>query len=135
MGLLDGFEQISNPEIPYVSFSKFGINFTTLALECLSWAENVHVFVDRKNKKFAIQPCEKDDSSLTLVNPHTKHPHSIRWTSVDLNRNLIELGKLNIEDGLVKVPGKYYEEENVLIFDLTKPEKATARGGRRREKD
>lgn len=126
MGRLDSFELIrGNSELPFISLSKYGITFSKSALELLDLAEHVHIYIDRKNRQFAVQPCKQDVNSVTLVKNRESAVRNhkvpfVRWSNRSLLRTLEQMSGLSIQDQVIRVNGVYYEDENVIIFDLSK---------------
>ena len=122
MGILDGYEMLNVPEKPFISLSKYGVTFSRLALSLLSDAAYVHIFLDRKNLKFAVQPCEQDEAAMELVRSEQKKSQRfVRWGNRDLLRTLCSLSGSDISKGTVRINGEYHPEEDVMIFDLAAP--------------
>lgn len=124
MGRLDSFELIrGSGEQPFISLSKYGITFPKPTLEALDLAEYVHIYIDSKNRQFAVQPCERDVNSVILVRNREQAIRSkkipfIRWSNRKLLRTLEKMSGYSVSDQVIRVNGTYYDDENVIIFDL-----------------
>ena len=120
MGLLDTFEMLNVPEQPFLSLSKYGITFSSNSIKLLHEASYVHSFLDRKNKKFAIKPCEKDSASIDLVkNEDKKNQRIVRWGNRELLNTLCSLAEADVSTGTIRINGTYHPEEDLIIYDLT----------------
>ena len=118
MGILDTFELLGAPEKPFITLSKYGITFSRQSLELLHEANYVHTYLDKKNKKFAVKPCEYDEAAVELVKPGADRPNTLRWGNRSLLRTLVKLADVDVNTSSVRVTGRYYEDEDVIIYDL-----------------
>ena len=118
MGRLDSFELLNAPEVPFITLSKYGITFSKLSLELLHYAPFVHSYLDRSSGQFAVKPCEKDEAAVELVSSEKENSNYIRWGNRKLLRTLSALSGADVNSGSVRINGKYYADEDVIIYDL-----------------
>ncbi len=121
MGRLDGFEIYSrntNGNI-FISVTDYGLTFSKSSVESLDYPQYVHIFFDKKESKMAVQPCEKDNRSRVFVkNKNSKRAGFVRWNDKKLINFLIDLGNLKIGANGIRIKGNYFDDENILMFDL-----------------
>ena len=116
--ILDSFELLNSPELPFITLSKYGITFSKNSLIQLEYAHYVHAYIDRKRKLFAVKPCPLDEAALELVSHSKQKPNYIRWRNRSLLRTLASLSGADVNSGSVRIRGKYIPDEDVIIFDL-----------------
>lgn len=124
MGLLDGFKVIDAVTgVPSVSITKNGIAFNKTVVEKMGCPSYVCAMIDKENKRFAIVPCEKDAKGhRAFYKKGRSTSYGVRWNNADLRMTIEMLMDWNLEESSWKVVGTYYEEENVLMFDLKEAE-------------
>lgn len=118
MGLLDTFELMNAPAVPFITLSRYGITFSKYSLEKLAYAQYVHAYIDRDAKQFAIQPCQKDEAAIELVSHDKPNPAFVRWGNRKMLRTLVGLAGINVNEKSYRINGVYYKEEDVIIYDL-----------------
>ena len=120
MGRLDSFTMLNVPEYPFIALSKYGITFSSSSLKLLKEAEYVHSYLDRANRKFAIQPCDPDEAAVEFMKrTEGRSQRLVRWGNRDLLRTLSDLAGVDVRQGTVRVNGQYYDDEDLIIYDLT----------------
>lgn len=129
---MQGFERYrftANDDI-FVSFTRYGMTFSTSSVKLLGYPLYAEVYLDRENKRFAITPGEKGDpdAKAFVRDPEAKNASFVRWNERRLLHDLIDLGELILGQKGVRVPGEYVESEKMIIYDLTKAESIRGKG-------
>ncbi|OZG57326.1 hypothetical protein BTIS_1420 [Bifidobacterium tissieri] len=121
MGLLDSFEVLPYVTgVPTMSVTKDGINFNKTVVEKLCSPAFVVVLVDKTNLKLALTPCdEKAQGARPFLRDGRSARAGVRWNNTDLKDSIQTITGWDLEDKGRKVGGRYYPEDNALIFDLT----------------
>ncbi len=114
----------------FVSFTRYGMAFSTSSVKLLGYPLYAEVYLDRENKRFAITPGEKGDpdAKAFVRDPEAKNASFVRWNERRLLHDLIDLGGLILGQKGVRVPGEYVESEKMIIYDLTKAEAIRGKG-------
>lgn len=120
MALLDSFEMVKDTKDgPFITLRNTTITFSKVAIECLDYAEYVHMFLDRQNQRVAFQPCDKDDSALAFyVKPEQGKQILVRITGKAKARMLMDIAGIDDCGSGIRYYGTYHKEENLLIFSL-----------------
>ena len=102
-----------------ISITKHGVNFNKACLENIDYPENVIFKIKREDSLLALIPSQED------VNESVPFANGKKSINVRINnRDFTELLKSLIDTELVKnfdafrVTGKYYDIENMVIFDF-----------------
>lgn len=121
MGLLDSFEVM-----PYVtgvsnmSITKDGVNFNKTTVEKLGSPSYVLVLIDKSNLKLAVTPCDEHrQGARPFLREGRSARTGVRWNNTDLKESIQTLTGWDLEASGRKVVGRFYPEDNVMIFDLT----------------
>lgn len=124
MSRLDGFEIINTViGITNVSITKSGIAFSKASIEKLDCPEFVVALVDKQGKRIAIKPCAKGDKGArSFFKQGRDVSKGVRWNNFDLQTMIERMMNWNLEECGWKITGDYSDEDNALIFDLTKAE-------------
>lgn len=121
MGMLDGFEKvILFTGIPYVSVTRNGITFNKPTIIKLGSPSHVELLINKREKQIAIRVCDvSDDAAAAFYKNKGKKVMNVRWNNKDLLTTLSNMmgWDLDATDGY-RIDGKYYEDENVMIYDL-----------------
>lgn len=118
---LDSFRMISyTSENPYMTISKYGIQFSKSTIELLNAPAFVHIFIDEEKKQFAIQPCEYDGSAFPFVKEPTGGKQTLaRWNNTTLVSVFSRIVGKDFKAKAARANGSYFNDENLIIFDLT----------------
>lgn len=121
MALLDSFEMVKDTKDgPFITLRNTTITFSKVAVECLDYAEYVHMFLDRQNRRVAFQPCNKDDSALTFcVQPKKGMQLLVRITGKAKAKMLMDIAQIDDCGNGIRYYGTYHKEENLLIISLS----------------
>ena len=121
MGRLDNFEiytRNSNRKI-FISITAYGLTFSKGAVEALDYPQYVHVLFDKNTTSMAIKSCEKDRQARVFVkNRNANRASFVRWNDKKLINFITQLGNLELASKGVRIQGDYFDDENVLIFNL-----------------
>ena len=121
MGMLDGFEKvILFTGIPYVSVTRNGITFNKPTIIKLGSPSHVELLINKREKQIAIRVCDgSDDAAAAFYKNKGKKVMNVRWNNKDLLTTLSNMmgWDLDATDGY-RIDGKYYENENAMIYDL-----------------
>lgn len=103
---------------PYITIAEYGITFPSNALECLHFAQHVHVFYDDANKVVAFQACEKDDDSYALCKKTDGTQRFVRWSGHRHRDHIAGMINATLTKQGIRLDGTYLEEEDLLLFEL-----------------
>ncbi len=121
MGMLDGFEKvILFAGVPYVSVTRNGITFNKPTIIKLGFPSQVELLINKQECQIAIRPCDVSNEAATAFYKNKdKKVMNVRWNNKDLLTTLSAMmgWDLDTTDGY-RIDGKYYEDENVMIYDL-----------------
>lgn len=123
--MLEGFELYNmTTGVASISISENGVGFSKAAVMKMNKCEYTKVFIDRENKRFAIQAAEQDsDGSVQFFNKQKSG--SVRWNNKELLKTLAQIMNCDFKKKVYKVDGDYYPDEKAMIFDLKKAELQT----------
>ncbi len=131
MKLTEDFKLIAlNSQVrePEVTISKYGINFSKAAAECLKFSEYALVYLNDKTKIIAIVPADKTSNGAVkfykLKNKTSRNP------SIKNGRFLSVLAKMcqwDIENKTYYVKPEYLEDGKGIYLDLNKAEEKERR--------
>lgn len=107
------------------SITKNGTTFNKVSFEKIGKANYVTLFINREKKQFAIRPCGQSDANAMQFGATIKEKSpSIRWNNKEFLRLISEIMDWDLEHCKgFKVPGEYFKNEKVLLFDLSKATK------------
>lgn len=123
--MLEGFELYNmTTGVASISISENGVGFSKATVMKMNKCEYTKVFIDRENKRFAIQAAEQNsDGSVQFFNKQKSG--SVRWNNKELLKTLAQIMNCDFEKKVYKVDGDYYPDEKAMIFDLKKAELQT----------
>lgn len=108
----------------FVSFTKYGITFSTSSIKLMNYAKFVEVYLDRNKKRFAISPGKEDDPDVRsfVRDSQAKNAKFVRWNERRFLHELMDLGEIELGEKGVRIPGEYVEEDKMIVYDLTRAE-------------
>ncbi|WP_198004129.1 hypothetical protein [Dialister succinatiphilus] len=85
--------------------------------------EYVLFLIDRQEKMVALKACdEKTPNAVKFFNTNRNNAIlSVRWNSRDLLNTLSQLMDWDLSKGGYRISGTFYQEDNVILFDLKEP--------------
>lgn len=125
--MLEGFKIVNlTIGLPYVSFTNNGVTFSKSILIKMDQPEYVVLMMNEQQKKVAIQICEKDTPGAAKF-AKDKKVLNVRWNNKDFLNTVSRLMDWNLKEDGYRVLGEWYEQEKVMIFDLSEAEKINGR--------
>lgn len=116
--MLEGFEQYNMTiGTASISISENGIGFSKAAVSKLKKSEYVKLYIDRSNKRIAVQIARQDDDGAIQFYKNQKSG-AVRWNNKELLKTLAQMMGHTFEKEVYKVDGDYYPDEEAMIFDL-----------------
>lgn len=121
MSILEGFKTkklvIGSP---YLTVTDNGVSFNKSALDKLGYAEFVKLLINEETHMVALQVCDENDpDKIGFLKGKSKDTPNVRWNYHDFVVQLQGWMKGTEFEGIgFKVPGQFYSEENVLLFNF-----------------
>ncbi len=130
--MLENFKKVNlTIGLPYMSVTDNGVAFSKSAIIKMGKPEFVALLMNEETKQIAIKICDKSkDGSLQFAkNAKTA---SVRWNNKDFLNTLSKMMDWNLKEGGYRILGEWFNDEQAMIFDLTK---ANAIGDKDTESD
>ena len=97
------------------------VAFTKQLISKLRYPKYIQVFINSVEKKLGLKVCkETDDNALKFVPLDKKTVESIRWNNPVFTSSISALVSSECFDSDYTCVGEYYEEEEAILFDMTK---------------
>lgn len=113
---------------PFMSITDHATAFNQNAVIKLGCPEKVCLLFNYETKQLAIQPSDKDDTTaIPFMKPGRDAAKGARFNSKDLQYSLARQMGWDIDRYIYRINGAYYEENNVMVFDLTTATKSPKR--------
>ena len=130
MSILDSFKPFDFSEgMPYVSITKNGLTFNKGVMKKLGYPQFVILLMDKETQRIAIQKCSsKTDKAIAFYKGDKEEEDanrilSVRWNSRDLMTTVKAMMDWDLSIDSFRAYGEMLEEEDAMIFDLSKAEK------------
>lgn len=121
MSVLDSFKKVNlNNSGPSVSISSYGLTFNKTVVDTMALPDFVILLLDENSKRIAIQASNNREDVPFCINKSNRI--NARINNKDFARKLFKLMGWNIENGSYRVPGIWYPDEKVYIFDINDAE-------------
>lgn len=121
MNILDSFKKINlNNSGPSVSISSYGLTFNKSVVETMSLPNYVVLLLDEESKRIAIQASNNSEDIPFCINKSNRV--NARINNKEFARKLFKLMDWELSDGSYRVPGTWYPDEKVYIFDIKEAE-------------
>ena len=118
--MLQGFRQVNlTSGLPYVSITDNGITFSKNAVIKMGKPKNVVLLMNEEKKMIAVQICDANEEGSIQFFKNIKSIN-VRINNKDFIYTLSRLMNWNIKEEGYRILGDWYENEQVMIFDLTK---------------
>lgn len=119
MAFIDGMEQYSDREKPFLTLRDTTITFSKAAIELLEYSPYIHMYTDKKKKVAAFVPCEKDSSAI----PFYKEPKAgkqilVRIAGRDRIRTLMETAGITECGKGIRFYGYFIDDEKTLVINM-----------------
>ena len=105
--------------LPYVSITDNGITFSKNAVIKMGKPKNVVLLMNEEKKMIAVQICDANEEGSIQFFKNIKSIN-VRINNKDFIYTLSRLMNWNIKEEGYRILGDWYENEQVMIFDLTK---------------
>ena len=120
MTLLEGIKKVNlTSGLPYVSITDNGITFSKNAVIKMGKPKNVVLLMNEEKKMIAVQICDANEEGSIQFFKNIKSIN-VRINNKDFIYTLSRLMNWNIKEEGYRILGDWYENEQVMIFDLTK---------------
>ncbi|GAA0682056.1 hypothetical protein [Clostridium cadaveris] len=130
--MLEGFKKVNlTSGLPYVSITDNGMTFSKNAVIKMGKPKNVVLLMNEEKKMIAVQICDVNEEGSIQFFKNIKSIN-VRINNKDFIYTLSRLMNWNIKEEGYRILGDWYENEQVMIFDLTK---ATLLGEKENESD
>ena len=118
--MLEGFKKVNlTSGLPYVSITDNGITFSKNAVIKMGKPKNVVLLMNEEKKMIAVQICDANEEGSIQFFKNIKSIN-VRINNKDFIYTLSRLMNWNIKEEGYSILGDWYENEQVMIFDLTK---------------
>ncbi|WP_240411325.1 hypothetical protein [Limosilactobacillus vaginalis] len=122
---LNGFETImlvSGKDT--MTVSNDGVSFSQATIAQLGKPEYVKAMINGDSKQFAIQVTNSSEPAKIPFLKRKKKTLTVRWNNSVLKNELSEMMKWNLQAYTYRINGKYYKEDQLMIFDLKDAKKS-----------
>ena len=120
MNRWEGFKKVNlTSGLPYVSITDNGITFSKNAVIKMGKPKNVVLLMNEEKKMIAVQICDANEEGSIQFFKNIKSIN-VRINNKDFIYTLSRLMNWNIKEEGYRILGDWYENEQVMIFDLTK---------------
>ena len=118
--MLEGFKKVNlTSGLPYVSITENGMTFSKNAVIKMGKPKNVVLLINEEKKMIAVKICDtNEEGSIQFFK--SIRSINVRINNKDFIYTLSRLMNWNIKEEGYRVLGDWYENEKVMIFDLTK---------------
>ena len=118
--MLEGIRKVNlTSGLPYVSITDNGITFSKNAVIKMGKPKNVVLLMNEEKKMIAVQICDANEEGSIQFFKNIKSIN-VRINNKDFIYTLSRLMNWNIKEEGYRILGDWYENEQVMIFDLTK---------------
>ena len=119
MAFVDGMEQYSDKEKPFLTLRDTTITFSKTAIEMLEYSPYIHMYTDKKKHIAAFVPCEKDSSSI----PFYKEPKEgkqllVRISGKERIKTLMDTAGINDCGRGLRFYGYFIDDEKTLVINM-----------------
>lgn len=122
MSILSNFRKVNlSGNAPFVTISSYGLTFNKTVLEKMSYPDYVSLYIDTPNNLIAIQSV--DDSTEIPFCISKSNRVNARINNKEFARILLGLLRTTDMSTSFKVPGTWYSEEKVFVFDMKEAQK------------
>lgn len=95
----------------------------------MHFAPYIQVLINTKDKQFAIRACSEDaPNALPFSKPEGEQKYQIKISNAAITDLIRKTANWSVEDNW-NVPGIYFADEEVLIYDVGAGYKPTPKGG------
>ena len=103
----------------FVSVTSNEINFNGNVVFHMKKAEYVSLLLNSKEKKIAIQKCDKDDEDkIQFFREGTNWKNGVRFNNRDIQQMIAMMMGWDLEKFNYRADGIYVDDEHAMVFDL-----------------
>lgn len=122
MGVLDGFELVSEASKPFITLRERTITFSKSSVEELGFPAFVLMYVNRKERKVAFRASENTPDSIAFYKkPKEGLPVLVRISDKKKASMLAEIAGVEASDKGIRFYGEFFRDEKIICFDLSEP--------------
>lgn len=99
----------------FVSVTSYGIIFSTNTVKALKNPSRVDVYFNAEKKQMALKPNNATGQWNFIPNKSNKY---VRWNNYKLKNTMESIAGFELDGN--RYQGRYYRDENIIIFDFNK---------------
>ena len=99
----------------FVSVTSYGIIFSTNTVKALKNPSRVDVYFNTEKKQMALKPNNATGQWNFIPNKGNKY---VRWNNYKLKNTMESIAGFELDGN--RYQGRYYRDENIIIFDFNK---------------
>ncbi len=99
----------------FVSVTSYGIIFSTNTVKALKNPSRVDVYFNAEKKQMALKPNNATVQWNFIPNKGNKY---VRWNNYKLKNTMESIAGFELDGN--RYQGRYYRDENIIIFDFNK---------------
>ena len=120
MAFIDGMDQYTDKEKPFLTLRESTITFSKLAVEMLEFSPYVHMYTDQKRRIAAFVPCEKDSSAIPFFKGRAEGKQLlVRVSGRERIKALMDIAGIENCGKGVRFYGYFIEDEKTLVIEMT----------------
>lgn len=106
--------------VPYLSITDNGVTFNKAVTLKMNKPEYTTFLIDRTGKRVVLKACDENtQNAVKFFNKDRNTPIlSVRWNSRDLLNTLSQLMGWDLSKAGYRIPGTFYQADNLILFDL-----------------
>lgn len=117
MNILDSFTKVNlSNNSPAVTISSYGLTFNKTVVDTMASPDYVILFLDEENKRLAIQCSDNSQDIPFCINKSNRV--NARINNKDFARKLFRIMEWFMDGRSYRVPGTWYPEQKVYVFDI-----------------
>lgn len=104
----------------FISVTNNGINFNGNVVFHMQKAEYVSLLLNSKEKKIAVQKCNKDDEDkIPFFREGTNWKNGVRFNNREIQQIIAMIMGWDLEKFNYRADGIYLDDEQAMVFDLS----------------
>lgn len=121
---LSGFETINLVSgKDTMTVSNDGISFSQATIVQLGKPEYVKAMINEGSKQFAVQVVDSNEPAKIPFFKRKRKNINVRWNNSVLKNELSGMMNWDLQSYTYRIDGKYYKEDQLMMFDLDKAKK------------
>ena len=120
MAFVDGMDQYTNKEKPFLTLRETTITFSKLAVEMLEFTPYIHMYTDKKRRIAAFVPCDNDVTAIPFCKERSDGKQLlVRVSGRDRIKALMETAEIQEVGKGIRFYGYFIEDEKTLVIEMT----------------